>query len=558
MAEQLYFSRDTRMFVQFRNPADNTETAAKLGLGALWEIPVLDGYSFSQTTNTSEITLAEMESTAGISRRGKRVFTDSLAPAEWSFSTYIRPFKSLAGSVATGAKAADSAAEVHAVEEVLWASMFGADTYSSYAFTRATNAVSGPVITPAAAGASPLNSVITLAESNRSAMTAFTIFFLIDTATSNPLVYRLPEAVVNEVSIDFDVDGIATLNWSGFAKEVQDVSGNVHVDATLPAHDDTTNDGTVMTYGDIWIDTDNALGRAFHLVTDDPGSGSVSVTQAIDEATTSTKNFIRNRLTSVNIEAADQADKITTIFPGQYASISGANTTTDVITTSTAHGFTTGDQVYITGVVGTTELNANATHTYVGVASTTTFKLYNTSANATTNGATGRLDLTNSYTSGGVAANGKYSLTLTGGSFTIGNNITYLVPEELGAINKPLEHVTGTRNAVGNATCYLTLEDSDTTNGTSRQFFNDLVSTGAMGKTVNKFKVTMHVGGSTATGNATDPALKIEFPTAHIEVPSHSVEDIISLETNFQALPTDFGAADEISAITYYPVDEYA
>ena len=50
---------------------------------------------------------------------------------------------------------------------------------------------------------------------------------MIDTATSNPIVYRLPEAIVNEVSVDFDVDGIATLNWSGFAKEVQDVSGNV-------------------------------------------------------------------------------------------------------------------------------------------------------------------------------------------------------------------------------------------------------------------------------------------------------------------------------------------
>ena len=51
MAQQLYFSRDTRMFIQFRNPADNTETAAKLGAGAIWEVPVLDGYSFSQTTN---------------------------------------------------------------------------------------------------------------------------------------------------------------------------------------------------------------------------------------------------------------------------------------------------------------------------------------------------------------------------------------------------------------------------------------------------------------------------------------------------------------------------
>ena len=28
MAQQLYFSRDTRMFIQFRNVADNTEAAA--------------------------------------------------------------------------------------------------------------------------------------------------------------------------------------------------------------------------------------------------------------------------------------------------------------------------------------------------------------------------------------------------------------------------------------------------------------------------------------------------------------------------------------------------
>ena len=79
-----------------------------------------------------------------------------------------------------------------------------------------------------------------------------------------------------------------------------------------------------------------------------------------------------------------------------------------------------------------------------------------------------------------------------------------------------------------------------------------------MGKVVNKFKVTMHIGGSAATGNATDPALKIIFPTAHIEVPTHQVEDVISVETNFNALPTDFGAADEITSLTYYPVDDYA
>jgi len=552
MAQQLYFSRDTRMFVQFRNPADNTETALKLGAGALWEIPVLDGYSFSQTTNTSEITLAEMESTAGISRRGKRVFTDSLAPAEWSFSTYIRPFRSLGqDNVATGVKAAEltTGTDTHAVEEVLWASMFGADTYTAAnsTFTRATNAVSGAVITPAAQ-----SSAITLAESNRSAMTAFTIYFLIDTATSNPLVYRLPEAVVNEASVDFDVDGIATLNWSGFAKEVQDVSGNVFVAATIPNFNSATRtDGGTPELGDIFIDTDNALGRAFNIIKTVPGSGACTGTQAIDESTTSTKNFIRNRLTSVNIEAAVATDKITTVFPGSYATITGLTKADPAVATAAAHGFAVGDVVYVNGTCGITTSSVDVLNT---IAHTITA----VDTNTFTIGALDTSSSSGTFSGTPVAANGKYGLTLTGGSFTVGNNITYLVPEELGAINKPLEHVTGTRNASGNATCYMTLEDTDTTSGTSRQFFNDLVSTGAMAKTVNAFKVTMHVGGSTATGNQTDPALKIEFPTAHIEVPSHSIEDVISLETNFQALPTDFGAADEISAITYYPVDDYA
>ena len=43
MAEQLYFSRDTRLIAQFRNTTDNPETAASLGLGDCWEIPILDG-----------------------------------------------------------------------------------------------------------------------------------------------------------------------------------------------------------------------------------------------------------------------------------------------------------------------------------------------------------------------------------------------------------------------------------------------------------------------------------------------------------------------------------
>jgi len=571
MAQQLYFSRDTRMFVQFRNTTDNTENAADLGKGALWEIPILDGYSFSQTTNTSEITLAEMESTAGISRRGRRMFTDSLAPAEFSFSTYIRPFKSLGqtalGTAADGTMGADTGSNTgcHSIEEVLWAAMTGADKYIAnnnfMSFRRNVNAVSGSetdVITPTAT-----ESTIVFTESNRSAMHSFTVFFLIDTATSNPLLYRLPEAVINEVSVDFDVDGIATLNWTGFAKEVQDNSEKLSVSSR---HDATVSGGRVgggnLVLGDLVIDTGNS--RAVHIASN-VGSTQASVTQAIDEATTSTANFIRNRLTSVGIEAADATDKVAGTFPGQHAVISAVDVSgsTDKITTSTAHGFTTGDHVYISGITGSagTAADLNGGH-YVNVTSTTQLKLYNTEANAKTGSGTGLTDLdalnAGATLTASVIANGKYSLTLTGGSFNIGNNITYLVPEELGAINKPLEHVTGTRTATGNATCYLTLEDTDTTNGTSRQFFNDMVGTGAMGKVVNKFKVTMDIGGSTAAAaSSADPAVKIAFPTAHIEVPTHSVEDVISLETNFTALPTDFGSADEITSVIYYPPSAY-
>ena len=58
MADKLYFSRDAKVYVEL------TSNAGKFQ--GLWEIPVLDGFSFSQSTNQTEIGLTEMESTAGV------------------------------------------------------------------------------------------------------------------------------------------------------------------------------------------------------------------------------------------------------------------------------------------------------------------------------------------------------------------------------------------------------------------------------------------------------------------------------------------------------------
>ena len=74
---------------------------------------------------------------------------------------------------------------------------------------------------------------------------------------------------------------------------------------------------------------------------------------------------------------------------------------------------------------------------------------------------------------------GVYSFTLTGGNITIGNNVTYLVPEEIGTINKPVEGVTGARSIGGNFTCYLVFDNDSTVGGNtgaSADFFADLVN----------------------------------------------------------------------------------
>ena len=223
MADTLYFSRDTKVYIAIGSD--------------IWEVPVLDGFSFSQATNTSEITLNEMSNTSGDSRRGRLMFTDSYAPAEWSFSTYARPFAS-AGS---GAGAADSAAKHHAVEEVLWAQIVGAATYSSFSFTGFT--------------ADTTDLDISFGSSNKTTLGTSDIYFVLGGARSGTkTTYKITGCCVNEASLDFDIDGIATINWSGM--------------------------GTI-------INEDSAP------------------TATVYEAVSSTSNFIRNRLTTLAMTTAD-------------------------------------------------------------------------------------------------------------------------------------------------------------------------------------------------------------------------------------------------------------
>lgn len=371
----IFLSRTAKMFVHF----DTNE---------VFEIPILEGYSFSQAMNTSEVTLSEANTAGGVSRRGRKLFNNSLAPVEFSFSTYVRPFVS-AGS---GTGAADDATMTHGVEEVLWALMAGADTYTTGAFLSGSNAITVP-----AADTNP----ISFAHSNKAQLkTGAKLIFQLEEEDSDAgtLQYTITEIAINEATVDFDIEGIATIQWSGM--------------------------GTGIT------EADNAT----------------AITADIYEGVSTTTAFIQNRLSTLTLDPTD-----------------------------------------------------------------------------------GQTGLSNSA----------YTLTLTGGSITISNNLTFLTPEELAVVNKPIGHVTGTRSVTGTLNCYL----DDSGANTSSALFSALASATTL--TQNEFALNIGIGGLTGT-----PSLKFTVPQAHLQVPTHSFDDVVSLEVTFDGVPSTFDAADEIS-LTY-------
>jgi len=394
----LFLKRDTRVFLERVGTTDTV----------IWEIPVLDGFSFTQSNTTSEVTLNEMGDASGNSKRGRRAFNDALAPAEWSISTYIRPFI----SAGTGNGAAGNAAYHHAVEEALWAHFVGTglpgETTGAYNYT----------IANITADATDTN--VSFSGSGKVELGTFNLYFIMGatgasavsyTASSTLEIYKLTGCVVNEATINFEVDGIAMIDWSGNA-------------ATL---------------------TTEASFNAAH------GQSGITV---ITEGVLDTDNFIRNKLTALSLIANTGATR--TAFPG-------------------------------------------------------------------------------------ASTNGVYNITLTGGSITFSNNITFLTPETLGVVNIPIGHVTGNKSVSGNFTAYV---DSGTL-GDSGSLFDAATSATARSIVTNSFAAIFKIGGTSGV-----PRMEISLPTAHLAIPSIQSEDVIAIDVAFEGLPSTITTNDE-ATITY-------
>ena len=211
MATKLYFSRDTKVIAHVPMGTGSPATTKNM----YYDLPVLDGFSFSQAMNTSEITLNEAQNISGASRRGRTMFNDSFAPVEWSFSTYMMPFTASGGTVGTAGKAGADGAH-HEVSEALWAMFFG-QTVNAGLDSDATNLdIVQTGANKATIGVFDLYFVLGASQ----AATAYT--YTIGAGVANQMIYKISDCSVGEASFDFDLDGIATVNWSGNGKIIQE------------------------------------------------------------------------------------------------------------------------------------------------------------------------------------------------------------------------------------------------------------------------------------------------------------------------------------------------
>ena len=384
-----------------------------------FRIGVLDGYSFSQGSESTDVSITEAGATPS---RGSKRFNDSLPPAEWSFGTYVRPFKH-------GTDSWRASGVYDMCENILWSALAGtglADASGAAVDTTSTAALGGNV---------------TFTNSNKHELLKINIYFVLENTT-----YRLNDAQIGTAEIDFSIDGIAQITWSGSATTIDQVTTvtedpSKYLQLVRAANASGQTSGNTDTYTETYT--------------------------YADSTGPSDANYLRNKLSSLYLDANSQG--------------------------------------------------------------------------------------------GGSASQGldarEYDINITGGSITVENNVTYVTPETIGIVDKPIGSFTGARTISGSLTMYL-----DTKTNGSNQLLSDLA--GATDLISNSFDMSLLMGQSYTSssfpgadradnahiaGDFSAPGVEFFMPKCHLTVPSIEVGDLISVSLEFSAQGDTLLTTDEMS-----------
>jgi len=379
-----------------------------------FRIGVLDGYSFSQGSDSTDVTISEAGATPN---RGSKRFNDSLPPAEWSFGTYVRPF-------VHGANSFRADGTFDCCENILWSALAGTGLPNASDTTGAAVEVTT---------GSQFGSLCKFDQSDVHELMKLSIYFALENTT-----YRLNQAQINQAEVDFSIDGIAQITWSGNATTIDQVE-EASEDPSKHIIQGTSEAAPTSANTDTYAETYNYA----------------------DTTGPSDADYLRNKLSSLYLDTNAQ---------GGGASSNGLDNRT-------------------------------------------------------------------------------YDINITGGSLTIANNVTYVTPETIGVVDKPIGSFTGARVVSGSLTMYL-----DTKSNGSNQLLTDLAGATDLVTNVFDMRLFMGVAGTVDTegegmeaDDFTAPGVEFNMPKAHLTVPTVEVGDLISASVEFAAHGTDLLTGDEMS-----------
>lgn len=234
-----------------------------------FQIEVLNGYSFNQQAESQAISLSEA-GTAPL--RGSRSFNTKLNPVDWKISTYIRPYRSVAGaggivkspenflwnamassngidstgvtisaitatavnpggsftvttsgahSLAVGDPALLEGVAVATQYNQYWkvATVPTSTTFTCVNHTKTTIGAGATVasakVYKSAVRETTANATASFLGSDKNQLFKFGLIFKVDNT-----MYRVDNCAVDGATINFDLQGIATIDWNGFGTKI--------------------------------------------------------------------------------------------------------------------------------------------------------------------------------------------------------------------------------------------------------------------------------------------------------------------------------------------------
>lgn len=398
---------------------------------------MLDGFSFSQGTNTTNIQINEAGS-API--RGQRAFNTALNPVDISFSTYIRP-KNLTSTVS-------------AEEKVLWNALMGSVGIEGTTDGAGTT-VSGTTLggTPAATlvRATTSSPTVTFTGTTLATLTVGGIYNVGGLTGTDATKYNKPVKVVTSTTSALVVDYL-TAPPNAAATVVPNVTVSAAVKFTQSAWvDQPTATGVTIPFGQLSSAMSNknqlqAIGFIFNVdnawyTIDNCAMDQASIDFGLDAIATIAWSAKGTKLNTITTPVGTDLSQANPVL-GTSGSLAG-----------TATGRTL-DAAYITNKLST-----------VSVLSTL----------------------------GGVGSGAAtYTVVLTGGNITIANNINYVTPNNIGVVNVPIGYFTGTRGISGTMNAYLR-----TGSGQVADILTNMLANIAS-SAETKYKIQLEIGGATA------------------------------------------------------------